>query len=150
MVTLRVERVLVGVDGSSNARRALEWAIFIGQRFSAELVVVHAVGLLSHLGDGVSVPSQSHLDELRHAFESIWCAPLVDAGLEHRRLLVDGSPVRVLLDTAEGEQVDVIVVGSRGVGGFAELRLGSTSSQVAQHSTRPSLIVAPEPADTGR
>jgi nucleotide-binding universal stress UspA family protein len=149
-MTPRVERILVGVDGSSNARRALDWAILIGQQFSAQLVVVHAVGLLTHLGAGAPVPSQSHLDELRHAFESIWCAPLADAGLEHRRLLVDGSPVRVLLDAAEREQVDVVVVGSRGFGGFAELLLGSTSSQVAQHSTRPVLIVPPGSADTGR
>jgi len=143
-----VGRVLVGVDGSANARSALEWAVLLGERFGAEIVVVHAVGLLSHLGAGPAVPSQSHLDELRRTLETDWCAPLSRAGLKHRLLLVDGSPVRVLLETADREQVDLIVVGSRGSGGFAELLLGSTSHQVAQHSTRPVLIVAPDPAPT--
>jgi nucleotide-binding universal stress UspA family protein len=139
-----IKRILVGLDGSPDARRALEWAIVLGERFDAEVLAVHAVGLLSRLWQGPPVPSQAHLEELRRVFETDWCAPLTCTGGKHRLLLEDGPPSQVLLQIAQREQVDVIVVGSRGEGGFAELSLGSTSHQLAEHSRQPVLIVVPE------
>jgi nucleotide-binding universal stress UspA family protein len=138
-----ISRVLVGVDGSDNSRRALVWAILFAQRFHAELVAVHAVGLLSDLGAGPAVPSHSHLDELRLKFERDWCAPLRDSAVAHRLLLRDGPPVPVLVGIADDESADLIVVGSRGVGGFAELLLGSTSHHVVERANRPVLVVPP-------
>jgi nucleotide-binding universal stress UspA family protein len=143
-VTVGIKRVLVGVDSSENARRALDWAILLGRQFRADLVAVHAIGLLTDLGDGDPVPSHSHLEELRTKLETEWCASLVASGVPHRLECVDGPPVRVLIDAADREQADVIVVGSRGEGGFSELLLGSTSHQVAEHANRPVFIVPPE------
>jgi nucleotide-binding universal stress UspA family protein len=144
-MTPLIERILVGVDGSENGQRALGWAMLLARRFEAEVLAVHAIGLLAHLGDGPPVPSHAHLDELRQAFETEWCAPLRDSGIEHRLLCVDGAPVQVLLSVAEREAASIIVVGSRGAGGFEELLLGSTSHQVAEHSRGPVLVVPPEP-----
>jgi nucleotide-binding universal stress UspA family protein len=139
-----VSRVLAGVDGSDNSRRALEWAILLAERFEAELVAVHAIGLLSDLGDGPPVPSHSHLEELRLKFERDWCAPVRGTTVAHRLLLRDGPPVPVLVGTADDESADLIVVGSRGVGGFPELLLGSTSHHVVERASRPVLVVPPE------
>jgi nucleotide-binding universal stress UspA family protein len=144
-MTARLERILVGVDGSDNGMRALEWAMLLARQSQAEVVAVHAIGLLAHLGQGPAVPSQSHLGELRQAFESEWCAPLHGSGIAYRLEFVDGAPVQVLLSVAESQAVDVLVVGSRGVGGFPELLLGSTSHQLAQHARCPVLIVPPDP-----
>jgi nucleotide-binding universal stress UspA family protein len=143
-MTVRIERILAAVDGSENARRALGWAVLLAQQFQAELVAVHAVGLLTHLGEGPPVPSHSHLAELRRTFETEWCAPLESSGIAYRRLLLDGPPVPVLLDAAKRERADLIVVGSRGAGGFPELLLGSTSHHVAEYANHPVLIVPPE------
>jgi nucleotide-binding universal stress UspA family protein len=139
-----ISRILAGVDGSDNSRRALVWGILLAQRFQAELVAVHAVGLLSDLGEGPPVPSHSHLDELRLKFERDWCAPLRDSAVAHRLLLRNGPPVPVLVGTANDEAADLIVVGSRGVGGFPELLLGSTSHHVVERANRPVLVVPPE------
>ena len=144
-MTARLERILVGVDGSDNGKRALEWAMLLARQSQAELIAVHAIGLLAHLGPGPAVPSHSHLEELRQTFESEWCAPLRDSGIAYRLEFVDGAPVQVLLSVAASEAVDVIVVGSRGVGGFPELLLGSTSHQLAQHAGCAVLIVPPNP-----
>jgi nucleotide-binding universal stress UspA family protein len=144
-MTILIQRILVGVDGSQNGQRALGWALLLARQFGAELVAVHAVGLLAHLGEGPPVPSHQHLEELRHVFETEWCGPLRDSGVENRLLLVDGAPVPVLLSLAERESINVIVVGSRGKGGFEELLLGSTSLQLAEHASCPVLIVPPEP-----
>jgi nucleotide-binding universal stress UspA family protein len=144
-MTVRMDRILVGVDGSDNGRRALEWAMLLARQGQSELLAIHAIGLLAHIGQGPAVPSQAHLEELRQEFKTRWCAPLSGSGITYRLLFVDGAPVPVLLSTAESEAVDIIVVGSRGVGGFPELRLGSTSHQLAEHSTCPVLIVPPHP-----
>jgi nucleotide-binding universal stress UspA family protein len=136
-----LQRILVGVDGSANSQQALGWAMLVARRFDAELVAIHAIGLLAYLGDAPPVPSHAHLDELRRAFETEWCAPLADSGIQHRLLFVDGAPALVLLSVAQREQIDMIVVGSRGAGGFEALLLGSTSHQVAAHATCPVVIV---------
>jgi nucleotide-binding universal stress UspA family protein len=148
--TAHIKRILVGVDGSDNAHRALAWAMLLAREFAAEVVALHAVGLLAHLGEGAPVPSHSHLAELREAFETRWCAPLQSGSVAHRFVLRDGAPVPVLLSVAEAEDIDVIVVGSRGAGGFPELLLGSTSHQVAEHASCPVLVVPPVHGSTVR
>lgn len=134
------ERILVGVDGSAGSLRALRWAAELAGALGAEVVAVHAQGLLERLGDEV-VPSRSHREEIRRRFEAEWCAPLDRPGLRSRSVLRDGPPVAALLAAATEEAADLIVVGSRGVGGFPELLLGSTSTQVAQHAPCPVTII---------
>jgi nucleotide-binding universal stress UspA family protein len=58
-------------------------------------------------------------------------------------MLVEGSAVTALLRVAEDEDADLVVVGSRGAGGFSDLHLGSTSHQVALYADRPVTIVPP-------
>lgn len=138
-----IKRLVVGVDGSVDSARALHQAVVLAECFGAEVVAVHAVGLLAHLGAGPPVPSQSHIDELRSTFESEWCAPLKDSGVPHRMLLLDGPPALKLLEAADSERADMIVVGSRGSGASSGLRLGSTSHQVVEDSRCPVLVVPP-------
>ena len=104
-------------------------------------MVVHALGLLHRTTGGETVPSDTHREEIRAELEQSWCAPLRDAGVSYRAELLEGNPVTAILGVAEDVGADVIVVGSRGVGGFPELLLGSTSTQLAQHSRRPVVIV---------
>lgn len=137
-----IGRILVGVDGSSNAQRGLQWAISLATAFGAEVLAVHAVGLLEHLEDGDATTARhAHLGRVREVFETKWCAPLRDGEVPYRALMLDGPPALVLVRAAEREKADLVVVGSRGTGGFAELLLGSTSLQLAQHSSVPVLIV---------
>ncbi len=138
---MRIERIVVGVDGSENSLAAVEWAAGMAALVDAEVVAVHALGLLEPLGADDSVPTFPHRDEIRDLFERVWCAPLDTAGVRTRRLLTDGSAVPVLLDVARELDADLIVVGSRGLGGYPELLLGSTSTQVAQNADRPVTIV---------
>lgn len=144
-----IARIMIGVDGSEDSRVALEWAAGLARQLDAEIVAVHAVGLLEHLVPaGDPVPAATHRQETQRVFEQQWCAPLDEAGVRARRLTADGPPAMVLLRVAAEEDVDLIVVGSRGVGGFPELQLGSTSAQVVQHAPVPVTViprVAPGP-----
>jgi nucleotide-binding universal stress UspA family protein len=138
---MKVDRIVVAVDGSANSITALGWAADLAAVTGAEVLAVHALGLLEGSDTDGPVPTQSHREEIRDRFETTWCAPLAEAGVPNRRMLRDGNPVSVILTVADEEEADLIVVGSRGLGGYPELLLGSTSTQIAQRSTRPVVIV---------
>lgn len=133
--------VLVGVDGSDTSGRALGVAADLALRLSSQLVVVHAVGLMSVI-DGLHVPSEGRRDELTRLLDDVWCAPLAGIeGLRWRTALVDGPPAEVMLGQAEQIDAGLVVVGSRGVG--SEKLLGSTSHHLVHHCSRPVVVVPP-------
>lgn len=139
---MKLDTMVVGVDGSPNSLAAVTWAAGMAALSGARVVAVHSLGLLDRLRpDDEPVASSSHRDEIGEALRTVWCAPLLDAGVEHTCELRDGNPVTVLLATADEVGADLIVVGSRGLGGFPELLLGSTSTQVAQHASVPVTII---------
>ena len=82
---MKLQTILVAIDGSEGARRAAAWAAHLARATRAEVVVVHARGLLE---------SMAH-DEARQAFETNWCSPLDAAEVPYRRVVRDGDPVSV-------------------------------------------------------
>jgi nucleotide-binding universal stress UspA family protein len=141
-----MERIVVGVDGSETSRAALRWAIEEAERHGSSLEAVHAwyvgyVGGAYTFDAGIIDPTiyRDAGDGLLNAIvdaedESGLAAPV-------RRLLVNDSPAHALLEAAKG--ADLIVVGSRGRGGFAGLLLGSVSQQVVHHAPCPVLVIPP-------
>jgi nucleotide-binding universal stress UspA family protein len=126
---MRVRTVVVGVDPSPNARVAFDWARTFAVAFGAELVVVHAVGLLEHAGVEGSPSSMTWWDELD--------AP----GVELRRVVRDGNPVSLLQAVRDEEHADLVVVGARGKGDAPSRQLGSTSSQLLLSGSVPVVVV---------
>ncbi len=140
------ERIVVGTDGSETARRALRWAIEEARVRGASLEVVHSW----HAPDVGGYPYGSASFDMA-PFEAAARQTLDAAVAEEdasglaeppQRLLVMGSAAQAILKSAEG--ADLVVMGSRGLGGFKELLLGSVSHQVAQHADCPTVIVPPE------
>lgn len=137
-----VSTILVGLDGSADSHEAVRWAAGLARSLDAEVVAVHALGLLDQLEPGGPVvPTQPHRSEIAERAQGTWSQPLAEAGVPHRVVLHDGNPVDVVLDLADEAGADVIVLGSRGIGGSPALLLGSTSTQVAQHARCPVMIV---------
>ena len=136
-------KIVVGVDGSPQGDHALAWAVGVARSFQAEVVAVHAVGLLeSAHAPGGSDASKDLVDRLAHAVQHhvdrIANPPAV------RLVLEPGSPGDALLRVAEAERADLIVVGRRGSGEPYQLDLGSTSRSVAGRSPVP-IVVVPAP-----
>jgi nucleotide-binding universal stress UspA family protein len=138
-----IERLVVGIDGSTNAMDALAWSIELASALGAEVVAVHAVGLR----EGARARDAAGPNPVVERFEKEWCSPLAAAPVQQRRLVLDGDPVSVLLRAAHDTGADLIVVGSRGVGNRPELLLGSTSSQVTQQSSIPVVVIPPRRPD---
>ena len=134
----KLTHILVGVDGSDESRAAHAWACGLAELAGAEVVSIHALGLLEDL-DGEKVPAQAHRAEIERRFTTEWSPSVRDVIV--RREIRDGNPVDVLLRASVETDADIIVVGNRGVGGFPSELLGSTSSQIAQRADRPVTIM---------
>jgi nucleotide-binding universal stress UspA family protein len=136
-------RIVVGVDGSEGSGRALDWAVALmgDRRSDGEIIAVHVLGLLTHLGGTTIVPSEGHRGEVSALLEHDWCRPLVTAGVAHHALVVDGEPVHALMRTANEQGADLIAVGRGGAGGSPGLVIGSTSQQLVHQAVCPVVVV---------
>jgi nucleotide-binding universal stress UspA family protein len=143
---MTTHRMVVGVDGSRHSERAVKWCADHAERLDAEVVVVHVIEQPIYAGSIYPlVPpiplTEEQRDELCDLVGRDWCKALADAGVEHRVVLVGGYPAEALLKVARDEDADMVVTGRRGLGGFAELLLGSTSHTLSHHLDRPLVIV---------
>jgi len=159
--------IVVGVDGSAGAQEALRWAVAEGRLRQWPMRVVHA-WTLGYLGGGLDrhaywTGSFGPVDpsELRRAAEGLLERALGElgdelVGLEIEQEVVQGAAAEVLISATA--PADLLVVGSRGHGGFVGLLLGSVSQQCVSHARCPVVVVHPakrssrkkEPATTAR
>lgn len=130
--------IAVGIDGSAHADRALRWAIREAQLRCVTLTAVHA-----YVDEGITAASAFAVEELAHRS----AADVVGRHLQLLRQLPDhhlvvtaaARPADALLEVGRDSQL--IVVGTRGLGGFSELLLGSTSHRVLVHARVPVALV---------
>jgi len=140
-----IERIVVGVDGSETSQHALRWALQEGRLRQAAVQVVHA-WQYPYLGGypmtGVTFDPARFEEGGRQVLDSVLeAADTSDLPAPLERVLVCGSGATAILDTAKG--ADLVVVGSRGLGGLAGLLLGSVSHQVTHHAAFPVVVVPP-------
>jgi nucleotide-binding universal stress UspA family protein len=138
--------IVVGIDSSAHARKALDWAMYEAGLRNATLTVITVIPAMASpwTGNPLSVPDAAEaVTRARTAVEEAIAKSSDDlSGPKPSSVFVKaftGFPVQALID-ASGE-ADLVVLGSRGTGGFANLLLGSVTSQVAHHSACPVVIV---------
>jgi nucleotide-binding universal stress UspA family protein len=139
--------IVVGVDSSHHAKLALEWAMKEAAVRDTPLTVlaVHKA-VAGFYSSGVAYPGDDALtDKVGQAAQAdvdAVAATLGDAGPKSVTVLaVNGVPAEALVKASSN--ADLLVLGSRGAGGFAQLTLGSVSTQVTHHSHCPVVIVPP-------
>lgn len=143
MTTQQSDRIVVGVDGSEQSRSALQWAASIAAPTGAGIDAV-AAWQMSRAAAGpgwADVPVEWDKTEetdtelsatLRDVFGEV-IPPTLNA------VVRQGNPTKVLLDASAGARM--LIVGSRGRGGFIGLLLGSVSGTCAAHASCPVLVV---------
>jgi nucleotide-binding universal stress UspA family protein len=133
-------RVVVGVDGAPSSRHALRWAASLAATYGARIEAVSAWEYPQSLGwAGITTGWDPEKDQRQVLEDTVTesFAGQRPAGLElHVR---EGGAARVLLDASKGALM--VVVGSRGHGGFTGMLLGSVSASVAEHASCPVFIV---------
>jgi len=136
--------IVVGVDGSENAREALAWAIREAAAHGDRLRVVTTWHLpaVVYGAPGLAMPDTPTLEGLEAAARDIAEAAAAEAragGVEADAVVREAQAADALIDLAA--DADLLVVGSRGHGGFTGLLLGSVSAQCAHHAPCPVMIV---------
>jgi nucleotide-binding universal stress UspA family protein len=152
------DRIIVGVDGSDGARVALEWAVREARLRGTRLVAVHTwqmpvgAGAADSFGMGAGAFDPSLEADLMERVEAgakqlleREIAAVDTSGIEVERLVEARNAADALLDAAR--DADLLVVGTRGRGGFKGLLLGSVSQQASHHAPCPVVIVPPPDKD---
>jgi nucleotide-binding universal stress UspA family protein len=135
-------RIVVGIDGSEESRRALDWACREAQLRHADLEVVHAHSASWEYG---AVPmAVVPIQEIEASHRKLMKDEVAEArrhntGIRIEQFLVNDMPAHALVEQAKG--AELLVVGSRGRGGFTGLLLGSVSQHVSHHAPCPVVIV---------
>jgi nucleotide-binding universal stress UspA family protein len=135
--TSNLRRILVAVDGSEDSKRATIMAATIAEKYESELIVLNVI------------PGRAY-DRLKAAAErkareivDREMATARDYGIKARWEVLPSteSIVGQIVDYADREKVDMIVIGTRGLGGFKRMLIGSVSSGVVTHASCPVLVV---------
>ncbi len=138
--------IVVGIDGSDEAHRALSWAMREAAMRHAALTVMTVIPTMASpwTGNPLAVPDgKAAVEHARQAAEDAVATSASELG-ESQPASVQvqaftGYPAQALIDASR--DAELVVIGSRGTGGFSSLLLGSTSSQVAHHVACPVVIV---------
>jgi nucleotide-binding universal stress UspA family protein len=140
----RRRRIVVGVDGSQGSVRAVEWAAAEAGRGGAELEIhtAYSPGYVFVTAEDV----RQAMHQVVH--EATEVAAAIAPGVPVRGVAHEATPARSLIEASRG--ADLLVVGSRGRGGFAGLLLGSVSQQCSLHAHCTTVIVRTPPAQPGR
>ena len=141
----RFQRLLVPIDFSEHAGRALAYAIAWGRQLNAHLTLIHVIQSLSDVGlEMASSAPSAHLERLekelaRHM--NGYLQQVVDAGAQGDLVMAHGSPVDEMIKVVNDRGIDLIIMGSHGRSGFNRLLLGSMAEKVMRLAPCPVLIV---------
>jgi nucleotide-binding universal stress UspA family protein len=141
--------ITVGIDGSAHSTRALEWAIKEAAVRHAPLTVltVHTVPMSGWTGNPITLPQDAEDQEkAQQAAEEMTLKATSQLGAAKPSSVtvraISGFPAQELIEASR--TADLMVVGSRGAGGFTRLMIGSVSSQVVHHAHCPVVVVSSE------
>jgi nucleotide-binding universal stress UspA family protein len=138
--------ITVGLDGSAHSERTLAWAVAEAAARKAPLTVlaVHTVAANHWTGHPILYPGdRPELEQMRLAVQEMTQKAVDQAGAPGPASVtvraISGLPAMELINASNDS--DLIVVGARGGGGFAKLRLGSVSNQVVNHAHCPVAVI---------
>jgi nucleotide-binding universal stress UspA family protein len=145
---MQVRHILAPTDFSEYSKQAVTSALELAKRFGAKLSILHVVELPPYPVEGYVPPSLSatFMEDLeRQASQELaHIVPEAEStGVEVARLVTVGSPYRKIIDMAEAEQVDLIVMATAGRTGFSRLVMGSIAERVVRTSSCPVLTIRP-------
>lgn len=154
VVRLSISHILVPIDFSVHSRNALKYAVPLAEEFSASLHLVYVVEPTIYpadLGFGqVVLPGvedelrQKAADELQELIEKE-----IGSDIPTTATVRTGSPHQEILDEADEQHVDLIVVASHGHSGVEQILFGSTADRIVHNAKCPVLTVRPIAASEG-
>ena len=145
---IEIKRILVPLDGSPLAEKALPLATTLAQKFECQIILLQVLHFLiptvsapyQHF-PGWVVENRKYARQEAERYLQACQDELRQQGLEVKILLREISPAEDIIDVATTEQVDLIVMSTHGLGGLARWAIGSVADKVARHSPCPVFLV---------
>ncbi len=152
-------KLLVALDGSESSQRAAQAALELAEKLKTELIVLHAITpptsyyhstIASPTGMSLPAPSQHEIDAYYTYARKAALGIVGETESKAKKLGIHvktevpeavSSVVETIINHAAKENVDLIIVGTRGLGGFKKMLLGSVSSGIVSHADCPVLVV---------
>ncbi len=144
------KKILLATDGSASAQKSAEAAAEIAQKFEGQLLVLHVFNPVlapAPMAGAAELPASYEQDTKRYSknvqseVEQQMNNLLSEYDVEYTMRWELGHPLERIVSVAQEEQTELIVMGSRGLGTFKSLLLGSISDGVVYHAHCPVLIV---------
>ncbi len=139
---MEVKKILAAYDGSPCSQKALEWAVMLAGAHHSEIVVA-AVVKPPEFSPSIDEVDEFYADGERHF------RPLLDKAVEYgqrqgvaiRAEILRGHPAESIVRHAHDRRFDLVVMGTRGIGGFKNLIIGSVAQKVVAYAKTPVLVV---------
>lgn len=138
------------LDGSEHSQHALSYSLDIADKYDASIILVtvhQPTYIVMNLDPSLSLKlskeiSDSHKAQHKHILaKSLKYVKKINPKLRVSTRLIEGRPADQIIKTAEEEHIDLIIIGSRGLGGIQQFLLGSVSDRVADQAPCPVLII---------
>ena len=136
------KKIVVAYDGSADSKKALHLAATLGKGLSADIVLLTVLDP-ARLIDGDMYNIEKTRDTFKHDYEGMLergKRQVEELGVAASTLVLEGNPPEIIMDYARQEHAYMIVVGTRGLGGFKRLMLGSMAQALVTYSEVPVLV----------
>ncbi len=138
---MRFTTIIAATDGSPNSAASMAVAAEIARLSSARVIALHAFEPLALLGKvEPPVDFARHARIARDLLDTDWTEALRTADVAYEALVVEDRPADAILEVAQANNADLIVVGARGLGPLQELLLGSTTQELLASAKCPVLV----------
>jgi len=145
-----MKKILVAFDGSEQSDKALDFALDLASKYSAQIALINVIPFSPISDSSVVIPHGIDYATLYKERRSVGEKMLAEAlnkaknfqkTLQVTKELIEGRPAEKIVEIAKEGMFDLIVIGSRALGGIKEYFLGSVSNRVADKAPCPVLIV---------
>jgi len=145
---LSIKKILVPIDFSEHSKNALQYAISFAKQFDSELILVYVVEPTIYPADfsfgQIAVPNiENDLRERGEAELKQLVLTQIGDVLPARTLVLTGKPFLEIIDTADEENVDLIIIATHGHTGVEHILFGGTAEKVVRKAPCPVLVVRP-------
>jgi nucleotide-binding universal stress UspA family protein len=144
-MTIDIRRILVPIDFSEHAEYVIEWASHLASEHASHLILLHVYHLPVEFQqlEGAYLPPDFWANVKKEADQSLsrYVGELREQGLDVEAVVREGYPATVIVDEAEAQRADLVVIGTHGLSGLKHLLLGSIAERVVQKASCPVLAV---------
>lgn len=134
-------KILLATDGSEHSKRSARYAIELAKNFGGTIDIAYVVDGKTAKSDVLNSSNKFEIDVKRNEKIKVVKEMVIDSKIEYKTHILHGEAGPIIIEFANDNEFDCVVIGSRGLNNLQTMVLGSVSHKVAKHVNCPVLIV---------